>query len=99
MTSLIPIFMIMFYLLSIRLNYILIYLTGMAAQHMALLSLPPPLPPHARPVADYEGQEVSLPPAVLHRQHHHDHPQGVVINPPPQPQQEVVIDLVSDDDE
>jgi hypothetical protein len=75
-----------------------IKLTGLVANHLASLPPPPPLPPHARPFADYEGQEVS-PPGVSRRQHRHDHPQGVVINPPPQPQQEVFVDLVSDDDE
>jgi hypothetical protein len=59
-------------------------LTGMVAEHLASLPPPPPLPPHARPVADYEGQEVP-PPDVSCRQRRHDHPQGVFINPPPQP--------------
>jgi hypothetical protein len=76
-----------------------IKLTGLVATHLASLPPPPPLPPHARPFADYEGQEVPQPPGVSRRQHRHDHPQGVVINPPPQPQQEVFVDLVSDDDE
>jgi hypothetical protein len=74
-----------------------IALTGMVARHM--VSLPPPLPPHVRPMADYGGQEVPPPPGVSRHQRRHDHPQGLVINPPPQPQQEVVVDLVSDDDE
>jgi hypothetical protein len=76
-----------------------IALTGMVARHMASLPPPPPLPMHARPMADYVGQEVPPPPGVSRRQCCHDHPQGVVINPPPQPQQEVIVDLVSDDDE
>jgi hypothetical protein len=42
-----------------------IALTGMVAQHMASLPPPPTLPLHARPVADYEGQEV--PPGVSRR--------------------------------
>jgi hypothetical protein len=75
-----------------------IKLTGLVANHMAALP-PPPLPPHARPIADYEGQEVPLPPRVSRRQRRHDHLQGVVINPPPQPQQEVLVDLVSHHDE
>jgi hypothetical protein len=58
-----------------------IKLTGMVATHLP----PPPLPPHTRPFADYEGR--------------HDHPRGVVINSPPQPEHEVFVDLVSDDDE
>jgi hypothetical protein len=37
-----------------------IKLIGLVANHLA--SLPPPLPPHARPFADYEGQEVPPPP-------------------------------------
>jgi hypothetical protein len=32
-----------------------IALTGMVAEHLASMSPPLPLPPHARPVADYEG--------------------------------------------
>jgi hypothetical protein len=44
---------------------------------------PRPLPPHVRPVADYEGQEVPLQPGIPRRRC--DHPHGVVINPPPQP--------------
>jgi hypothetical protein len=32
-----------------------IALTGMVVQDMASLPPPPPLPPHAWPVADYEG--------------------------------------------
>jgi hypothetical protein len=77
-----------------------IKLTGLMANHLASLPPPPPpLLPHARPFADYEGQEVPPPPGVSRRQRRHDHPQGVVINPPPQPQQEVLVDLISDDDE
>jgi hypothetical protein len=38
-----------------------ISLTGMVAEHLASLTPPPPLPPHARSVADYEGQEVPPP--------------------------------------
>jgi hypothetical protein len=76
-----------------------IALTGMVARHMASLPPPPPLPPHAWPVADYMGQELPPPPGVSRRQRRHDHPPGVVINPLPQPQQEVIVDLVSDDDE
>jgi hypothetical protein len=74
-----------------------IKLTCLVANHMVSLP-PPPLPPHARPFADYEGQEVPPPPGVLRRQRRHDHPQGAVINPPLQPQQEVLVDLVSDND-
>jgi hypothetical protein len=74
-------------------------LAGMVAQHLASLPPPPPLPPHARPVADYEGHEVLPPANVRSRQRCHDHPHGVVINPPPQPQPEVIVDLVSDDEE
>jgi hypothetical protein len=40
-----------------------IALTGMVA--VASLPPPPPLPPHARPMADYEGQEVPPLPSVL----------------------------------
>jgi hypothetical protein len=76
-----------------------IKLTGLVATHLASLPQPPPLPPHARPFADYEGQEVPPPPRVSCRQRRHDHPHGVVINPPPQPQKEVYVNLVSDDDE
>jgi hypothetical protein len=76
-----------------------IAVTGMVARRMASLPPPPSLPPHARPVADYVGQEVPPPPGVSCRRHCQDHPQGVVINPPPKPQQEVVINLVSNDDE
>jgi hypothetical protein len=75
-----------------------IALTGMVAWHMASLPPPPPLPPHARPVAVYVGQEVPPPPGISRPRRRHDHPQGVVINPPTQPQQEVIVDLVSDDD-
>jgi hypothetical protein len=61
--------------------------------YLASMSPPPPLPPHARPVADYEGQEVlPLPPGVSRRRR--DHPHG-----PLQPQPEVFVDIVSDDDE
>jgi hypothetical protein len=74
-------------------------LTGMVTEHLASLPPPPPLLPHVRPVADYEGQEVPPPPSVRRRQRRHDHPHGVVINPPPQPQPEVIIDLISDDEE
>jgi hypothetical protein len=49
-----------------------IALTGMVAEHMASLPPPPPLPPHVRPVADYEGQDVP-PPGVSCRQCRHDH--------------------------
>jgi hypothetical protein len=49
-----------------------IALTGMVAQHMVSLPPPPPLPPHTRQVADYEGQEVPPPPGVSRRQRHHD---------------------------
>jgi hypothetical protein len=70
-----------------------IKLKGLVANHLALVPPPPsPLPPHARPFVDYEGQVVSLPLRVLRRERRHDHPQGVVINPPPQPQQEVLVD-------
>jgi hypothetical protein len=75
-----------------------IALTGMVAWHMASMPPPPPLPPHARPVADYVGQEVPLLLGFSRCQRCHDHPQWVVINSPPQLHQEVVIDLVSDDD-
>jgi hypothetical protein len=75
-----------------------IKLMGLVANHLSSLLPPPPLPSHARPFADYEGQEVPSPPGVSRRQRRHDHPQGVVINPP-QPQQEVIVDLVSDDNE
>jgi hypothetical protein len=57
-----------------------IKLRSLVANHMASLPPPPPLPPHARPFADYKGQEVPSPPRVSRR---HDHLQGVVINPPP----------------
>jgi hypothetical protein len=74
-----------------------IKLMSLVANYLASLPPPPPpLPPHARPFADYEGQEVPPSPGVSCR---HDHPQGVVINPPPQPQQDVLVDLVSDDNE
>jgi hypothetical protein len=76
-----------------------IKLMGLVANHLASLPPPQPVPPHARPFADYEGQEVPPPSGVSRRLRRHDHPQGVVINPPPQPQQEVFVDLVSDDDE
>jgi hypothetical protein len=49
-----------------------IALMGMVAECMASLPFPPPLPPQARPVVDYEGQEVSPPPGILHRQCRHD---------------------------
>jgi hypothetical protein len=49
-----------------------IALMGMVAECMASLPPPPPLPPHARPVVDYEGQEVP-PPGILRHQHRHDH--------------------------
>jgi hypothetical protein len=62
-----------------------IKLTGLVANHLASLPPPPPLPQHARPFADYEGQEVPPPPGVSRRQRRYDHPQGVVINLPPQP--------------
>jgi hypothetical protein len=42
--------------------------TGLVATHLASWPPPPPLPPHARPFADYEGQEVPLPPRVSRRQ-------------------------------
>jgi hypothetical protein len=74
-------------------------LTGMVAHHLASLPPPPPLPSHAALLAAYEGQEVTPPPSVLHRQRRHDHPHGVVINSPPQPQPEFIVDLVSDDEE
>jgi hypothetical protein len=60
-----------------------IALTGMVAEHLASLPPPPPLPPHARSVADYEGQEVPPPPSVPRRWR--DHPHGAVINPSLQP--------------
>jgi hypothetical protein len=85
---------------KIFLGYIdAIALTGMVAEHLASLPPPPPLLPHARPVADYEGQEMPPSPDILRRRR--DHPHGVVINPPlqPQPQPEVFVDLVSNDDE
>jgi hypothetical protein len=41
-----------------------IALTSMVAEHLASMPPPPPLPPHAWPVADYEGQEVPPPPGV-----------------------------------
>jgi hypothetical protein len=44
-----------------------IKLTGLMANHLASLPPPPPLPPHARPFADYEGQEVPPPPGVSRR--------------------------------
>jgi hypothetical protein len=74
-----------------------IALTDMVAEHLASLPPPPPLPPHARPGADYEEQEVPPSPSVPRRWHYHPH--GVVINPLPQPQSEVIVDLVSDNDE
>jgi hypothetical protein len=40
-----------------------IALMGMVAEHLVSLP-PPPLPPHARLVADYEGKEVSPLPSV-----------------------------------
>jgi hypothetical protein len=60
-------------------------LTGMVAQHMALLPPPSPLSPHAPLLVAYEGQEMPPPLGVSCREHRHDHPQGIVINPPPQP--------------
>jgi hypothetical protein len=75
-----------------------IALTGMVVEHLASLPPPPPLSPHARPVADCEVQEVPPPSGVPRCRHRHEHPHGVVINPP-QPQPEVVVDLVSDDEE
>jgi hypothetical protein len=45
-----------------------IKLTGLVANHLALLPPPPPpLPPHARPFIDYKGQEVPPPPGFLRR--------------------------------
>jgi hypothetical protein len=35
-----------------------IALTSMVAEHLESLPPPPPLQPHAQPVANYEGQEV-----------------------------------------
>jgi hypothetical protein len=61
-------------------------LAGMVAKHLASLPPPPPLPRHARQVADYEGKEVPPPPGVPRRW----------INSQPQP--EVIVDLVSDDE-
>jgi hypothetical protein len=76
-----------------------IALTGMVAEHIAFLPPPPPMPAHAPPLTDYEGQEGPPPPDVPRRRQRHDHPHGVVINPPQQPQPEVVVNLVSDDKE
>jgi hypothetical protein len=70
----------------------------MVVEHLAS-PLRPPLPPHARPVTDYEGQEVPTPPGIRRHQRRHDHQHGVVINPLPQPQPEVIVDLISDNEE
>jgi hypothetical protein len=51
-----------------------IKLTGLVANHLASLPPPSPHPPHARPFADYEGQEVPPPPGVSRRQRRRDHP-------------------------
>jgi hypothetical protein len=71
---------------------------GRVAEHLAYLPPLPPLPLHARPVVDYEGQEVPPPPGIPCHRRRPDHPHGVVINQPSQPQPEVIVDLVSDDE-